>query len=561
MDVHYRSKHWQQMKDGINEITKDAITNLRQADELLEDIQERIQDLDSDRCIDFYHRKQEKKINTLLEDYTTLQNYCDKAGQIVYEHIDEPFYKKMDEFAQKMRDISIRDFQTKNRIGATTTTTLPSSHAYGVPQTITTKKEKITVDDIFKDSLAFDHVLRAQYKEVKKQNPDAKLNYKEYRQLVPSMRGFEYTSIEDEQKKLEAWRDVAISGALIVTTIFCPPLGIAASVVYGGLQVKSAIEGEDWGTRRKLSKEEQVEAGFFGALDLIPGLGSAAKAFKGTLDLGSLAKLTKWKEGIADFHPNMGKNVVQSLKENETLKSALHTWKKTKVPVAIRSADTGMGIKIPHIEHATVGEIAENFARVRAAAKEDAYQLAKGNGGSGVKGTGNTPKITEIKEEDFGKHIIKGKNGRKELAPNVRYITEENYKYTTDELGRIVDVEAEELILQKGTRNPGMQVAAGREDRLLDDDGGHLIGTQFHGSGDIDNLIAQNRQINRSGGEWYKMETVWANALKEIPPKKVSVKIEPVYIGDSLRPNYFEIVYKIEGKRLVKKTIKNQLGG
>ncbi|MDH2923665.1 HNH endonuclease, partial [Bacillus cytotoxicus] len=108
-----------------------------------------------------------------------------------------------------------------------------------------------------------------------------------------------------------------------------------------------------------------------------------------TLDLGSLAKLTKWKEGIADFHPNMGKNVVQSLKENETLKSALHTWKKTKVPVGIRSADTGMGIKIPHIEHATVGEIAENFARVRAAAKEDAYQLAKGNGGSGVKGTGN----------------------------------------------------------------------------------------------------------------------------------------------------------------------------
>ena len=65
-----------------------------------------------------------------------------------------------------------------------------------------------------------------------------------------------------------------------------------------------------------------------------------------------------------------------------------------------------------------------------------------------------------------------------------------------------------------------MQVAAGREDRLPDDDGGHLIGTQFHGSGDIDNLIAQNRQINRSGGEWYKMEEIWANALKETPPKK-----------------------------------------
>lgn len=155
------------------------------------------------------------------------------------------------------------------------------------------------------------------------------------------------------------------------------------------------------------------------------------------------------------------------------------------------------------------------FSKASTVAKDDAYQLAKG--------TGNPPKITEIQEGDLGKHIIKGKNGRKELAPNVRYITEDGYKYTTDELGRIVDVEAGELILQKGKRNKGMQVAAGREDRLPDD-GGHLIGTQFHGSGDIDNLIAQNRQINRSGGEWYNMEQEWANALGGKPPKKSNSK-------------------------------------
>ena len=65
-----------------------------------------------------------------------------------------------------------------------------------------------------------------------------------------------------------------------------------------------------------------------------------------------------------------------------------------------------------------------------------------------------------------------------------------------------------------------MQVAAGRENRLPDDDGGHLIGTQFHGSGDIDNLVAQNKQINRSGGEWYNMEKEWANALSEFRRKK-----------------------------------------
>ncbi|WMS84805.1 DNA/RNA non-specific endonuclease [Bacillus wiedmannii] len=179
----------------------------------------------------------------------------------------------------------------------------------------------------------------------------------------------------------------------------------------------------------------------------------------------------------------------------------------------------------------------------------------------GVKGTGETPKITEIKEKDLGKHIIKGKNGRKELAPNVRYITEDGYKYTTDELGRIVDVEAGELILQKGKRNTGMQVAAGREDRLPDDDGGHLIGTQFHGSGDIDNLVAQNKQINRSGGEWYNMEKEWANALGGKPPKKVTVKIEPVYSGQSMRPNSFMVEYQIQGKKPVIREILNKAGG
>ncbi|MFY0127069.1 DNA/RNA non-specific endonuclease, partial [Bacillus cytotoxicus] len=406
----------------------------------------------------------------------------------------------------------------------------------------------------FKDSLAFDHVLRAQYKEVKKQNPDAKLNYKEYRQLVPSMRGFEYTSIEDEQKKLEAWRDVAISGALIITTIFCPPLGIAASVVYGGLQVKSAIEGEDWGTRRKLSKEEQVEAGFFGALDLVPGLGSATKAFKGTLDLGSLAKLTKWKEGIADFHPNMGKNVVQSLKENETLKSALHTWKKTKVPVAIRSADTGMGIKIPHIEHATVGEIAENFARVRATAKEDAYQLAKGNGGSGVKGTGNTSKAADDVVKD-GSHFL----DEFKLKPNVKYETN-GYLYQTDELGRIERASGE-LTLEMGERNSKHQLAAGGENRVKapstqGDHGGHLIGTQFNGSPLIDNIVAMNGNVNVSA--YKKLESAWAKALRD--ERKVIVDIRPVYEGNSVRPVSFNIKYRIDGEKF-KASLKNVYGG
>ena len=147
-------------------------------------------------------------------------------------------------------------------------------------------------------------------------------------------------------------------------------------------------------------------------------------------------------------------------------------------------------------------------------------------------------------------------------------MTESGYRYTTDEFGRISRVEVDELILKKGKRNVHSQRVAGREYRITEaelweglDDGGHLIGTQFNGPGDLDNVIAMNREINRSGGAWYNMEQEWASALKEVPPRKVTVDIKPVYSGKSLRPDSFDVTYKIEGKRLEVRNIKNQIGG
>ncbi|MFD6508558.1 hypothetical protein [Bacillus sp. NPDC060175] len=333
MDVKYRPEPWQDMGDGMNRITKDALMKLRDANELLKRIDGRIRELDSDGSIHFNHRDQSQKIGELLDSYSTLQKYCGEAGRVVSEHIDKPFLIEMDKFTQKMRDTSILSFTTNNRIGSTTTTVLPDAHAgYGsVPQTIQTKKDKITVEDIFKDSPAFDNVLRAEYKELKKQNPDAKLDYEEYKKVVPSTRGFEYKSIEDEQKKLEMIRDIAIGGGIIIATILCPPLGAAAAVVYGAVQIKSGIDGEDWGTHRKLSQEERVGNIIFGGLDAIPvvgAVGKGVKAFKGTNELADLAKLLKFKEGIPGFNPNLGKNVVQSLKENNLLKNLkIQVWK------------------------------------------------------------------------------------------------------------------------------------------------------------------------------------------------------------------------------------------
>ncbi|MGW6148855.1 hypothetical protein ACWFN4_15460 [Bacillus mycoides] len=333
MDVKYRPEPWQNMGDGMNRITKDALIKLGDANELLKRIDGRIRDLDTDGSIHFNPKDQSQKIGELLESYSTLQKYCGEAGRLVSEHIDKPFLVEMDKFAQKMRDTSILSFKTDNRIGSTTTTVLPDAHAgYGsVPQTIKTKKDKITVEDIFKDSPAFDNVLREEYKELKKQNPDAKLNYEEYKKVVPSTRGFEYKSIEDEQKKLEMVRDIGIGAGIIITTILCPPLGAAAAVVYGAVQIKSGIDGEDWGTHRKLSQEERTANIIFGGLDAIPvvgAVGKGVKAFKGTNELADLAKLLKFKEGMPGFNPNLGKNVVQSLKENNLLKNLkIQGWK------------------------------------------------------------------------------------------------------------------------------------------------------------------------------------------------------------------------------------------
>ncbi|MBY7103589.1 polymorphic toxin type 15 domain-containing protein [Bacillus sp. 6YEL31] len=404
MDVKYRPEPWQNMGDGMNRITKDALMKLRDANESLKRIDGRIRDLDSDGSIHFSPKDQSQKIGELLDSYSTLQKYCGEAGRLVSEHIDKPFLVEMDKFAQKMRDTSILSFETNNRIGSTTTTVLPDAHAgYGsVPQTIQTKKDKITVEDIFKDSPAFDNVLKAEYKELKKQNPDAKLNYEEYKKVVPSTRGFEYKSIEDEQKKLEMIRDIGIGAGIIITTILCPPLGAAAAVVYGAVQIKSGIDGEDWGTHRKLSQEERVGNIIFGGLDAIPvvgAVGKGVKAFKGTSELADLAKLLKFKEGMPGFNPNLGKNVVQSLKENKTLKNALDAMKNTPIPVAVRTVDTGIGMKLPYIESSTVGEVAGKFSKASTAAKDDAYQLAHGHskleGSNKTSGVGNNSSRTD----------------------------------------------------------------------------------------------------------------------------------------------------------------------
>ncbi|MCT2347594.1 T7SS effector LXG polymorphic toxin [Niallia taxi] len=362
-------------------------------------------------------------------------------------------------------------------------------------------------------------------------------------------------------EKMSAIQRAASAGWAIAG--FLPIVGWAGRAVKGGKGIYAATKGisaaeqamSTYKNVHAFTALEKTEMGIYGLLSA----NGLSEYVTGKDMLGNELTKQQRQASLAQsvfaglpFVPNMASEA--SKLGRQAVNSTVQFGKQGADLTRSFIDDFGQKINTgPNVSFA--GGIGNLNANLKAEGKVDAGKV------NVDKGTSNYRKITEVTGENFGKHIIKGKNGRKELAPNVRYITEENYKYTTDEIGRIVDVNAAELILGKGKRNTAMQVAVGREDRLFDDDGGHLIGTQFRGSGDIDNLLAQNKHINRSGGEWYKMETEWANALKEIPPKKVSVKIKPVFVETSLRPDSYKVTYEIEGKGIFRKTIENRAGG
>jgi predicted ribonuclease toxin of YeeF-YezG toxin-antitoxin module len=133
------------------------------------------------------------------------------------------------------------------------------------------------------------------------------------------------------------------------------------------------------------------------------------------------------------------------------------------------------------------------------------------------------------------------------LKPCNEYKTGEyDYNYKTDDQGRIVSVETDDLQITKERKNddgtvdrlPHNSDTPGKQER---DDAGHLIGDRFGGSPDIDNLVSQLWEVNR--GEYKKMENEWADAIDR--GEKVQEKTEVKYDGDSERPSEINVNYKI----------------
>ncbi|HFZ1005048.1 TPA: DNA/RNA non-specific endonuclease [Klebsiella aerogenes] len=149
-------------------------------------------------------------------------------------------------------------------------------------------------------------------------------------------------------------------------------------------------------------------------------------------------------------------------------------------------------------------------------------------------------------------------NWSKELnnpQPNKVYHVDGDKIYKTDAQARPSQVEAT-LSPNVKDRNGYQQCKAGKCG-FDGDEGGHLIASIFNGPGEKLNLVPMDGNLNK--GAWRQMENTWAKALGE--GKEVKVNIQPSYIGDSVRPEKFKVVYSIDGGRPIEKVFNNSPGG
>ncbi|WP_185416760.1 pre-toxin TG domain-containing protein [Listeria booriae] len=348
MDVKYSNNSWDKSKNALKTLIglgwgKGVTDYLKDINRNFEDAQNDIRKDDRDGVISFSFTDRESKYQQLFEKIEVLHDYASDAGSMVERVIDEPFYKDIDKFAEKMRDLSIDDYETKNTIGATTIVST-GAYGYGYGQTTTeVPKDSIKLSDIMAGDNFFATNLKAQFAEYSKQNPDQEFTYEQYQSAVSSSRAFEYESIRDGQQNIEFWRDIGIAVVIIATSVVCPPAGLALGIAYGTLELSSAATGKDWLTGREMDAGERATRGAFALLDIIPGVkglhafSTATKAGGVALDAvqaGSKLTLKQTaKQGLSHLDA-MGKQALRESAERirnvpKVLKDTANTVKNT----------------------------------------------------------------------------------------------------------------------------------------------------------------------------------------------------------------------------------------
>lgn len=150
-------------------------------------------------------------------------------------------------------------------------------------------------------------------------------------------------------------------------------------------------------------------------------------------------------------------------------------------------------------------------------------------------------KVVEFDKAKYNRSTLGG------LEPNMYYKAGKNthgkprYEYVTDDKGRIKGAYTDNLHLKPEGQKRGSHNSRSRG-KQDGDDAGHLFADQFDGSGGLDNIVSQARDLNQ--GAWKNMEESWADAIND--GKTVEVFTEINY-GDGARPTGFTVKTVIDG--------------
>ena len=536
-----------------------------------EKVQQMIKERDTDGVVSYTYHDETSTAQTLQSKLSTLERYAENVNNYIKNKIDQPFYEAMDKVGAKLEALSIQKYKTTNKVGYKRTDVIKDAYGNKIG-TMQVTPDEIGIDELYKVDSPYKATLQKSYEEFKKSKDykDHKLTQDQYLMAMHHTRSFEYVSIDDEKANIEMWRDIALGVGVVVLTIFCPPAGAVASVVVASADMYSAASGKDWGTGRELDNTERGMRGAFALFDLIP----AGKYLSGLAKTGKTAGLTAVKtslktgikEGVEQGIKNLDnlKGILKSTKGlTDNMISQLKTYGKQldnlrPSKILSNSADA-LSDGLRHADN-VLSEAAQRFSLNPLKQLQPATGSIPFEGGKLTHIADNISafaknldgSVDDVMEagskasKDTAENIIRDGSHFDEfgnLRPNIRYQAGEfEYIYQTDDLGRLTNWDAEELHLTERTKRlPHDSKSPGK---LSGDQAGHMAGDRFGGSPGKDNVVSQLRKVNLS--DYKKLENQWAKALEE--GKDVSVSVKLNYVGDSLRPDSFEVFYKIDGK-------------
>ena len=536
-----------------------------------EKVQQMIKERDTDGVVSYTYHDETSTAQTLQSKLSTLERYAENVPTYIKNKIDQPFYEAMDKVGAKLEALSIQKYKTTNKVGYKRTDVIKDAYGNKVG-TMQVTPDEIGIDELYKVDSPYKATLQKSYEEFKKSKDykDHKLTQDQYLMAMHHTRSFEYVSIDDEKANIEMWRDIALGVGVVVLTIFCPPAGAVASVVVASADMYSAASGKDWGTGRELDNTERGMRGAFALLDLIP----AGKYLSGLAKTGKTAGLTAVKTSLKT---SIKEGVEQGVKNLDNLKGILKSTKGLTDNMISQLKTYGKqldNLRPSKILSNSADALSDGLRRADNVLSEAAQRFSLNPLKQLQPATGSIPfeggKLTHIADnisafaknldgsvddvveagsktsKDTAENIIRDGSHFDEfgnLRPNIRYQAGEfEYIYQTDDLGRLTNWDAEELHLTERTKRlPHDSKSPGK---LSGDQAGHMAGDRFGGSPGKDNVVSQLRKVNLS--DYKKLENQWAKALEE--GKDVSVSVKLNYVGDSLRPDSFEVFYKIDGK-------------